>query len=138
MSLNKYIASFILVMLCSNLAAQKFTEKRLKKLEKLGIEYKPEYAAVEEINNDLYQIIKSHSKRRRSRIIGAALFSVGVSGIVTGAKINSYDAGPFNSIGAGFCYAVGAAGAGASIPLFVRSHKHKKKRNKLKKLYQNN
>lgn len=121
-----------------NMSSQDFKERHIIKLENLGIEYKTEYSFSQEATKDLHQLLHYDFKRSAKNTVAASLLTVGVGGLVGGTLIltnkNSYSSG-LTQFAGGLVFAIGAAGAGTSIPLFVSARTSRKNRDLLKMKY---
>lgn len=134
----KTISICMFLIACSTIHAQEFKERHIKKLENLGIQYKTEYSFSQEATKELHQLLHYDFKRRAKNTVAASLLTVGVGGLVGGIFIlkdqNEYTSW-ITQIGGGLVLAVGTAGIGTSIPLFISAKKSRKRRDKLKMKY---
>ncbi|SMO76803.1 hypothetical protein SAMN06265379_10742 [Saccharicrinis carchari] len=134
----------LLILLFSSICAksQNIPNHKIYRLNQLGISTQNINLHKPSIQNDLNKILSFERKRKTNKTWAVVLSSVSAVGIITGSAIllsNRPNAKPdntFNSTMGGIVVAGGAIYAGVSLPFWVSSRKWKKKRNKLKRIYQ--
>ena len=132
---------FLTLIFCCFLVfskAQTLSDEEIKSFEKFGLHLSAIDFQNETTNSDFQAIIFNDERRKRTKAYGFVFSSLGVVSTAFGIGMiesgRNQQEGLVQSIG-GLFVGVGAANFGIAIPLFITSHKSKKRRDRLLELY---
>ncbi len=144
MKTKKYIMSLLIVLNGILGYSQEFKGRQIKKLENMGIPFEAKYSNNPQAIEDLHQVLRYNTKHKVKHTVAATIFNIGVGALIGGTLLlkegnQSKDGfgSLFHKTGGTLVLATGAVGVGGSILIFRGARKSRKKRDKLKLLYQN-
>jgi hypothetical protein len=121
--------------------AQDLSDREIKKLAKLDLEYSNQNQNDYQYTNQLSAILKTEKQRKSNKLSGIILTSLSAISIGSGILIFSgqedtfWDENPFRGTVGGILIGTGTIKGGIGIPLLFVSKKRKRERDRLIKEY---
>ncbi|MBZ9631409.1 hypothetical protein LB465_11515 [Salegentibacter sp. LM13S] len=121
--------------------AQDLSDREIKKLAKLDLEYSNQKQNDFQYTNQLRAILKTDKQRKSNKLSGIILTSLSALSIGSGVLVASGQEGsfwhenPFRGLVGGILISTGAIEGGIGIPLLFVSKKRKRERDRLIKEY---
>jgi len=131
----------LLILIFIPVSAQNLSDREIKKLAKLDLEYSNQEQNDYQYTNQLRAILKTEKQRKSNKLSGIILTSFSALSIGSGVLVASGQEGsfwhenPFRGLVGGILIGTGAIEGGIGIPLLFVSKKRKRERDRLIKEY---
>jgi len=137
----KFILLILIGLFLNPVTAQELSDREIKKLSKLDLQYANLEQNDSQYTNQLRAILKTDKQRKSNKLSGIILTSLSALSIGSGILVFSgqegsfWDENPFRGTVGGVLIGTGAIEGGIGIPLLFVSKKRKRQRDRLIKEY---